>query len=132
MQALIDFDGWRKWKDFAEANGLKDPSKPAGASVKLAKKALKQEAAKKPEDKVPITATGEASRVPDPKSLDSRGLEAVGSPPSANAAAAKKEEGADTKDFVAVKDIKGEELKKESPNTVVHSPTTGETTETSS
>ena len=34
MQALIDFDGWRKWKDFAEANGLKDPSKPAGAPVK--------------------------------------------------------------------------------------------------
>jgi hypothetical protein len=25
MQALIDFDGWRKWKDFATANGLKDP-----------------------------------------------------------------------------------------------------------
>jgi hypothetical protein len=26
MQALIDFDGWRKWKDAAEQNGLKDAS----------------------------------------------------------------------------------------------------------
>jgi hypothetical protein len=25
MQALIDFDGWRKWEDFATENGLKDP-----------------------------------------------------------------------------------------------------------
>lgn len=21
MQALIDFDGWRKWKDYSQANG---------------------------------------------------------------------------------------------------------------
>ncbi|KAF2395597.1 hypothetical protein EJ06DRAFT_540343 [Trichodelitschia bisporula] len=26
MQALIDFDGWRNWKDFAQQNGLKDAS----------------------------------------------------------------------------------------------------------
>jgi hypothetical protein len=26
MQALIDFDGWRKWKDAAVQNGLKDAS----------------------------------------------------------------------------------------------------------
>ena len=26
MQALIDFDGWRKWKDAAIQNGLKDAS----------------------------------------------------------------------------------------------------------
>lgn len=51
MQALIDFDGWRKWKDFASAasdtkaaNGtkdkkpLKDVKKPA-----LPKQALPQE-----------------------------------------------------------------------------------------
>jgi len=28
MQALIDFDGWRKWEDFATANGLKDSRDP--------------------------------------------------------------------------------------------------------
>ena len=30
MQALIDFDGWRNWKDFAALNGLKGaPVQPA-------------------------------------------------------------------------------------------------------
>jgi predicted transcriptional regulator len=40
MQALIDFDGWRKWKDAAIANGLKDASnmKPGGAGKKAAGK----------------------------------------------------------------------------------------------
>ncbi|TID27060.1 hypothetical protein E2P81_ATG01514 [Venturia nashicola] len=42
MQALIDFDGWRKWKDFATANGLKDPkdkSTGPGGSKAIGKKA---------------------------------------------------------------------------------------------
>lgn len=42
MQALIDFDGWRKWKDFATANGLKDPkdkSTGPGGSRAFGKKA---------------------------------------------------------------------------------------------
>jgi hypothetical protein len=34
MQALIDFDGWRKWKDFADSNGLKNASNmPTGLSA---------------------------------------------------------------------------------------------------
>jgi len=28
MQALIDFDGWRKWKDFAAQNEEADKAKP--------------------------------------------------------------------------------------------------------
>jgi hypothetical protein len=136
MQALIDFDGWRKWKDIAEINGLKDPSKPAGAPVKPARKALKAAeaaAAKKPptptttEEKTPITATSEVpSKVPDPKSLDSTGLEAVGT------------EGAETKDSAdavtvpteagGVDGVKGEEglgRMEDSPDTIVHAPAAG-------
>ncbi|QDS69304.1 hypothetical protein FKW77_002787 [Venturia effusa] len=48
MQALIDFDGWRKWKDFATANGLKDPkdkSTGPGGSKTADKKALPVRAA---------------------------------------------------------------------------------------
>jgi osomolarity two-component system response regulator SSK1 len=44
MQALIDFDGWRKWKDFATANGLKDPkdkSTGPGGSKAFGKKPSK-------------------------------------------------------------------------------------------
>lgn len=34
MQALIDFDGWRKWKDFSQAkNALADMSKKANGVV---------------------------------------------------------------------------------------------------
>jgi hypothetical protein len=120
MQALIDFDGWRKWKDFAEVNGLKDPSKHAGAPIKPAKKALKDEATKKVEEKVPITATGEAPKVPDPKSSDGKGLEKVG---SGDGSIGK----AETKDFAAppeaVNDAKVDQLQKEaSPDTVAHVP----------
>lgn len=34
MQALIDFDGWRNWKDFAAQNGLHDASGPSSAASK--------------------------------------------------------------------------------------------------
>jgi len=27
MQALIDFDGWRKWKDFSQSNSEKEKDK---------------------------------------------------------------------------------------------------------
>jgi hypothetical protein len=39
MQALIDFDGWRKWKDAAIQNGLKDASTqdPRMGSIKKRK-----------------------------------------------------------------------------------------------
>lgn len=96
MQALIDFDGWRKWKDFAEANGLKDPTKPAGAAARQpAKKVLKAEPKKVEEKK--------EAMIPDPKSLNSTGLERVGSP--------------DTKDFASLG-------KEESRETVIHAPET--------
>ena len=32
MQALIDFDGWRKWKDFSSRN---DTAKSANAAIKV-------------------------------------------------------------------------------------------------
>lgn len=35
MQALIDFDGWRKWKDFAEEQ--EEASKLAGLKAKTKK-----------------------------------------------------------------------------------------------
>ena len=36
MQALIDFDGWRKWKDFSQ-KGKDDPSNPKSAAKGLGK-----------------------------------------------------------------------------------------------
>jgi hypothetical protein len=48
MQALIDFDGWRKWKDAAIQNGLKDASTsdPRAGSMRK-KKAITQQNAQK-------------------------------------------------------------------------------------
>ena len=46
MQALIDFDGWRKWKQFAEEKDARDPAKKAAeekeekAKAKAALKAM--------------------------------------------------------------------------------------------
>ena len=46
MQALIDFDGWRKWKQFAEEKAAQDPAKKAAeekeekAKAKAALKAM--------------------------------------------------------------------------------------------
>jgi osomolarity two-component system response regulator SSK1 len=37
MQALIDYDGWRKWKESAQENGLKDGLNPKMASLKKKK-----------------------------------------------------------------------------------------------
>jgi len=36
MQALIDFDGWRKWKDFSQQN--ENEKEKAGKSLGLSKK----------------------------------------------------------------------------------------------
>jgi hypothetical protein len=63
MQALIDFDGWRKWKDAAVQNGLKDASnpRPAAAKKKLpepAKLAEPPKAELGPEEKLASAATG--------------------------------------------------------------------------
>jgi osomolarity two-component system, response regulator SSK1 len=38
MQALIDFDGWRKWKDFTEDNDTKKTDSKKTAAVSKAKK----------------------------------------------------------------------------------------------
>jgi hypothetical protein len=134
MQALIDFDGWRKWKDFAELNGLKDPTKPtsgAGAPVKPARKVIaaankiEKEDAEKGREKVSITATPtfETPKVPEPKTLDSGGLHAVG---TGNG----KPVETDDRDFASnlerngngrVEGLMGEKLVKEdSPDTVIH------------
>jgi len=46
MQALIDFDGWRKWKEYAENKNKEDPTKKAAedkeekAKAKAAIKAM--------------------------------------------------------------------------------------------
>lgn len=45
MQALIDFDGWRNWKDFAAQNGLHDAS--AGPSSAAGKRAARKPFAKR-------------------------------------------------------------------------------------
>jgi osomolarity two-component system, response regulator SSK1 len=37
MQALIDFDGWRKWKDFSQKAGEDDAAKKATAAASAAK-----------------------------------------------------------------------------------------------
>lgn len=35
MQALIDFDGWRKWKDFSQQAQGEEASKKAAAAAKI-------------------------------------------------------------------------------------------------
>ncbi len=35
MQALIDFDGWRKWKDFSQNNTENDAAKKTATSTKM-------------------------------------------------------------------------------------------------
>lgn len=37
MQALIDFDGWRKWKDFSQKSDELEAAKKAMAKVKTKK-----------------------------------------------------------------------------------------------
>lgn len=39
MQALIDFDGWRKWKDYSQQADQTEPKKAANPSKAKAKKA---------------------------------------------------------------------------------------------
>lgn len=38
MQALIDFDGWRKWKDFSQQGNLDAEKEKASKSLSAAKK----------------------------------------------------------------------------------------------
>ncbi len=45
MQALIDFDGWRKWKDFLQKTEETDASKKASAKAKTKKNRLSLTAA---------------------------------------------------------------------------------------
>lgn len=46
MQALIDFDGWRKWKDFSqEADDTEASKKPSTAKAKAKKNRLSMAAA---------------------------------------------------------------------------------------
>lgn len=40
MQALIDFDGWRKWKDFAQEAPADSSKKAASAKAKSKKNRL--------------------------------------------------------------------------------------------
>jgi osomolarity two-component system response regulator SSK1 len=37
MQALIDFDGWRKWKDFSQQSAEADSAKKAALNKKKKK-----------------------------------------------------------------------------------------------
>ena len=38
MQALIDFDGWRKWKDFSQLNAETEAAKKTTAAAKKKKR----------------------------------------------------------------------------------------------
>ena len=57
MQALIDFDGWRKWKDFADKSENNDTtSKLSGSYASIAPN-------KKASNASPTTATSETNGV---------------------------------------------------------------------
>jgi osomolarity two-component system response regulator SSK1 len=57
MQALIDYDGWRKWKESAQENGLKGGLNPKMASVKRpGKKAAGSEEKSKESSEDTLTA----------------------------------------------------------------------------
>ena len=45
MQALIDFDGWRKWKDLSQKGEETDAAKKASAKAKAKKNRLSLNAA---------------------------------------------------------------------------------------
>ena len=53
MQALIDFDGWRKWKDYAAKDGPKKDDKEEKAAAKAALKAMFSTGPPKKSDKKP-------------------------------------------------------------------------------
>ncbi|KAF2430939.1 hypothetical protein EJ08DRAFT_588286 [Tothia fuscella] len=54
MQALIDFDGWRKWEDFATENGLKDPRDiKTGPKASASKRAAPRDV-KPPSSNLPV------------------------------------------------------------------------------
>lgn len=40
MQALIDFDGWRRWKDFSQQNDEAEAKKSAALKTKAKKNRL--------------------------------------------------------------------------------------------
>lgn len=74
MQALIDFDGWRKWKDFATSqNDSKTPAKAAPKTI--------TKTSPKDKDEVKASGSGSASGPADKKrrekraSVDQAGLE---------------------------------------------------------
>jgi len=98
MQALIDFDGWRKWKDFAEANGLKDASDTKGPN-KFANKGGKGNTKFK---------TTMSKQPPEPKTLEPEVMETKGPelkgdmPKSPVVARSPVGKGPDTRDFATV------------------------------
>ncbi|KAK5004915.1 Two-component response regulator SSK1p, partial [Cryomyces antarcticus] len=62
MQALIDFDGWRKWKDFAAQNGQPSDSGKKDAGKKVANKVAENASAAKM-DKEKKKAAGAGAKV---------------------------------------------------------------------
>ena len=75
MQALIDFDGWRKWKQYAIDKAAEDPAKKAAeekeekAKAKAALKAMFSRpppSTKKDSDSTPIPSAGVIERSTTP------------------------------------------------------------------
>ena len=70
MQALIDFDGWRKWKDFGSSNGedKKDASAAKDSSLTAAKKAV-MKPKRKPTGQKDITSPHRAAQAAPPSEV---------------------------------------------------------------
>lgn len=58
MQALIDFDGWRKWKDFAAPSDSSKANSAVSKTVAAANKKKKELAAKEAAKKKEVEENG--------------------------------------------------------------------------
>ena len=71
MQALIDFDGWRKWKDFGTSNGddKKDGTSAKDSSGTTAKKVITRPKRKPTAPKEVVTSPHHTAQAAPPLEL---------------------------------------------------------------
>lgn len=70
MQALIDFDGWRKWKDFSQNR----PAEDGGKAAPEGKKPLLGNKKKKNRQSMGSQAGGSSTRLPIKEENEGNGV----------------------------------------------------------
>lgn len=83
MQALIDFDGWRKWKDFAaDSDSTSKTSKLAIPPRKVKNNAKTSQAANQTNGEGPSTANGVVTKPKDEEKKSKRRSMGIVPPPA--------------------------------------------------